>query len=89
MKNFVSVYPIEDATRLLGGRWRTLLIYSLIDGPKRFSDLRRDNPKISQRMLTLNLRELEQAGVVSRTVHPGVPPCVHYELNPSGRKLVR
>ena len=59
MKNTVSGCSIEDAMRLLGGRWRTLLIYYLADGPKRFSDLRRDNPTISHRMLALDLRELE------------------------------
>jgi DNA-binding HxlR family transcriptional regulator len=88
MKNTVSGCPIEDAMRLLGGRWRTVLIYYLIDGPKRFSDLRRDNPTISHRMLTLDLRELEAAGVVSRTVYPGVPARVDYELTEDGRKLV-
>lgn len=88
MKEDVSKCPIESAMRLLGGRWRTLLIYYLTDGPKRFSDLMRDNPKISHRILTLNLRELEEAGVVSRTVHPGVPPRVDYELTPDGRRLL-
>lgn len=74
--------------RLLGEHWRTLLIYYLIEGPKRFSDLRRDNPKISQRMLTLELRELEVAGVVSRTVYPTKPPQVEYELTADGRNLI-
>lgn len=74
--------------RLLSGRWRTLLIYYLIDGPKRFSDLRRDNPTISHRMLTLDLRELEAAGVVSRTVYPTKPPQVEYALTADGRKLI-
>lgn len=88
MKTTVSGCSIEDAMRLLGGRWRTILIYYLIGGPKRFSDLRRDNPKISHRMLTLDLRELEAAGVVSRTVHPGVPAKVEYALTDAGRDLV-
>ena len=89
MMTTVSGCPIEDAMRLLSGRWRTLLIYYLIDGPKRFSELRRDNPTISQRMLTLDLRELETAGVISRTVHPGVPPRVEYELTADGRGWCR
>jgi DNA-binding HxlR family transcriptional regulator len=88
MKNTVSGCPIEDAMRLLGGRWRTLLIYYLIDGPKRFSELRRDNPGISHRMLALDLRELEAAGVLWRTVHPGVPPKVEYGLTEDGRTLI-
>lgn len=88
MKDTVSGCPIEDVMRLLSGRWPTLLIYYLSNGPKRFSELRRDNPKISQRMLTLELRELEAAGIVSRTVYPGVPARVDYELTADGRALV-
>jgi DNA-binding HxlR family transcriptional regulator len=88
MKSTVSGCPIEDAMRLLSGRWRTLLIYYLIEGPKRFSDLQRDNPTISHRMLTLDLRELEAAGVVARTVYPTVPPRVEYALTEDGRRLV-
>jgi len=88
MKNSVSACPIEDVMRLLSGRWRTLLIYYLSGGPKRFSELRRDNPTISHRMLTLNLRELEAAGVIFRTVYPSVPPRVDYALSDDGRRLV-
>ncbi|QCI66947.1 winged helix-turn-helix transcriptional regulator [Phreatobacter stygius] len=88
MKESLSECPIEDAMRVLGGRWRSLVVYYLKDGPKRFSDLRRDMPKISQRMLTLDLRELEAIGVVSRTVYPEVPPRVEYELTADGRKLM-
>lgn len=74
--------------RLLSGRWRTLLIYYLTDGPRRFGELRRDNPKISHRMLTLELRTLEDAGVVSRTAYPGRIARVEYELTEQGRKLI-
>lgn len=88
MKASVSSCPIDGAMRLLSGRWRTLIIYYLTDGPRRFSDLKRDLGTISQRMLTLDLRDLEQAGVVSRTVSGDVPPRVDYELTAEGRKLV-
>ena len=88
MKETVSGCSIEDAMRVLSGRWRGVLIYYLKDGTKRFSDLRRDNPRISQRMLTLDLRELEAAGVVSRTVYPEVPPRVEYALTAGGRRLL-
>jgi DNA-binding HxlR family transcriptional regulator len=88
MKETISGCPIEDAMRLLSGRWRTLLLYYLIDGKKRFAQLRRDNPKISHRMLTHELRALESAGVVSRTVKPGKIAHVEYELTEGGRKLV-
>lgn len=88
MKTTVSGCPIEDAMRLLSGRWRTLLVYYLIDGKKRFAQLRRDNPKISHRILTHELRALESAGVITRTVVPGKIAHVEYELTESGRKLV-
>ena len=88
MKDTVSGCPIEDAMRLLSGRWRTLLVYYLIDGKKRFAQLRRDNPKISHRMLTLELRVLEDAGVIKRTVIPGRVAHVEYELTEGGRKLI-
>jgi DNA-binding HxlR family transcriptional regulator len=73
--------------RLLGGRWRIVLVYYLLEGPKRFSDLRRAMPRISQRMLTLDLRALEEAGLVSRTVYPEVPVRVEYALTAEGKRL--
>lgn len=72
---------------LLGGRWRLLLASYLVDGPKRFNELRRDVPGISQRMLTLDLRALEDAGLVKRTVYPTVPPKVEYELTVDGMRM--
>jgi DNA-binding transcriptional ArsR family regulator len=66
----------------LSGRWPTLLIYYLKDGTKRFSDLRRDNPTVSHRILTLELRKLEKAGIVERTVFDGYPLRVEYDLTP-------
>ncbi|MBM0108643.1 helix-turn-helix transcriptional regulator [Steroidobacter sp. S1-65] len=88
MKTTISGCPIEDAMRLLSGRWRTLLVYYLIDGKKRFAQLRRDNPKISHRILTHELRALESAGVITRTVIPGKIAHVEYELTEAGHKLV-
>lgn len=88
MKDLVSACPIEDVMRVLSGRWPTLLLYYLKDGTKRFSDLQRDNPTISHRMLTLELRKLEQAGIARRTVFDGYPLRVEYDLTESGLKLV-
>jgi len=70
------------------GRWPTLLIYYLKEGTKRFSNLRRDNPTISHRMLTLELRKLKLAGIVRRTDFDGYPRRVEYGLTASGRALV-
>ncbi|QCL98037.1 helix-turn-helix transcriptional regulator (plasmid) [Agrobacterium tumefaciens] len=72
---------------LLGGRWRLLIASYLVDGPKRFNELRRLVPGISQRMLTLDLRALEEAGLVSRTVYPTIPVKVEYALTSDGRRL--
>ena len=77
MKESVTGCSIEEAMRLLGGRWRLLLVSYLVDGPKRFNALRRDVPHISQRMLTLDLRALEEAGLVARTVYPVVEGDSH------------
>jgi DNA-binding HxlR family transcriptional regulator len=87
MKDLVSECPVENAMLVLGGRWRILLVYYLLEGTKRFSELRRDMPKISQRMLTLDLRALEEAGYVTRTIIPQVPVRVEYSLTEEGRRL--
>ncbi|AZO70135.1 MAG: helix-turn-helix transcriptional regulator [Mesorhizobium sp.] len=88
MKDVVSRCPIEETMRVLSGRWPTLLLYYLKDGTKRFSELRRDNPTVSHRILALELRKLEDAGIVRRTAHSGYPLRVDYDLTTSGRKLV-
>jgi DNA-binding HxlR family transcriptional regulator len=88
MKDLVSRCPIEEVMQILSGRWPTLLIYYLKQGTKRFSDLRRDNPTISHRMLALELRKLEDAGIVSRTEFGGYPLRVEYDLTSAGRSLV-
>jgi DNA-binding HxlR family transcriptional regulator len=88
MKTVVSHCPIEDAMRVLSGRWPTLLLYYLKEGTRRFSDLRRDNPTVSHRILSLELRKLQDAGIVRRTAYEGYPLRVEYSLSPFGRKLV-
>lgn len=74
--------------QVLSGRWPTLLLYYLKDGTKRFSELRRDNPTVSHRILTLELRKLEAAGIVLRIAHEGYPLRVDYTLTPFGLGLV-
>lgn len=88
MKDLVSHCPIEEAMQLLSGRWPGLLIYYLKDGPRRFGDLRRDNPTVSHRMLSLELRKLQAAGVVHREELPVYPRHVTYSLTASGEALV-
>ena len=74
--------------QVVGGRWPALLIYYLQEGTRRFGELRRDNPTISHRMLTLELRKLEEAGIVRRTDFAGYPRRVDYDLTPAGHRLV-
>ncbi len=88
MKNTVSRCPIEGVMQVLSGRWPTLLLYYLKDDTKRFGDLRRDNPTISHRMLTVELRKLEDAGIVRRSAFEGYPLRVEYDLTPKGLELV-
>jgi len=74
--------------QVLSGRWPTLLLYYLKDGTKRFSELKRDNPTVSHRILSLELRKLEEAGLVRRTAHEGYPLRVDYALTPFGLRLL-
>lgn len=72
---------------LIGGKWKGIIIYHLFKGEKRFSELRRLLPEITQRMLTLQLRELEKTKIVSRKVFAEVPARVEYSLTPVGQAL--
>jgi DNA-binding HxlR family transcriptional regulator len=71
----------------IGDKWTVLVVQTLGAGPKRFNELRREIPSVSQRMLTLTLRNLERDGLVSRTVTPSIPPRVDYALTDLGRSL--
>lgn len=88
MKSVVSQCPIEEVMVVLSGRWPALLLYYLQQGTKRFGELRKDNPTISHRMLTRELRKLEAAGVVVRTQYEGYPSRVDYSLSASGKALL-
>ncbi|CAM4370352.1 MAG: helix-turn-helix domain-containing protein [Paenibacillus macerans] len=80
--------PVEYTLDVIGGKWKGLLLYHLINGPIRFNEFRRICPTITQRMLTLQLRELEQDGIVHREVYHQVPPKVEYSLTEFGQTLV-
>jgi DNA-binding HxlR family transcriptional regulator len=71
----------------IGDKWSVLIVATLGEGPRRFNELRREIPSVSQRMLTLTLRNLERDGLVSRTVTPTIPPRVDYALTDLGHSL--
>jgi DNA-binding HxlR family transcriptional regulator len=73
----------------IGDKWTVLIVGTLGEGSKRFNELRREIPSVSQRMLTLTLRNLERDGIVSRTVTPTIPPRVDYELTELGQSLLK
>ena len=83
-----EVCPIRDVLDRIGDKWSTLLIFTLAERNHRFGELRRAISDISQRMLTQTLRELQEDGLVNRTVHPTTPPSTEYELTELGRSLV-
>lgn len=89
MKNttYTENCPVRVILKLLGGKWKTLIVYSLFDGTKRFNEIRRLIPDVTQRMLTNQLRELEEDKILIRKVYPEVPPKVEYSLTATGVAL--
>ena len=78
---------ISGLLQRIGDKWSVLVVETLGQGSMRFNELRRAIPSVSQRMLTLTLRNLERDGLVNRTVTPSIPPRVDYELTELGRSL--
>lgn len=79
--------PVEFTIDVLGGKWKPLILYYLLEGTKRFGALQRLLPHVTRRMLTQHLRELERDGIVHRKVYSQVPPMVEYSLTEVGRSL--
>ncbi|MBD2292702.1 helix-turn-helix transcriptional regulator [Anabaena sphaerica FACHB-251] len=78
---------VESTIKIIGGRWKVLIIRELISGAKRFGELQRALHGITQKMLTQQLRELEEDGIVHREIYAQIPPKVEYSLTPLGESL--
>ncbi|MFE0754711.1 winged helix-turn-helix transcriptional regulator [Inquilinus sp. NPDC058860] len=78
---------VEVTLAVMGGKWKPVILYQLLDGPKRFGELRKTVGGATQRSLTLQLRELEADGILNRRVFAEVPPRVEYSLTEYGRTL--
>jgi len=79
--------PVEATLDLIDGKWKGVILYHLLDDKIRFNELKRRLSRITQRMLTRQLRELEAAGLIHREIFPEVPPRVEYSLTALGRSL--
>ncbi len=86
MKKTISC-PVEAAVSTIGGKWKIFIIYNLLQGTKRFGELKKLIPGITQKMLTQQLRELEEKNIIRRKIYPEVPPKVEYSMTELGKKL--
>lgn len=86
-KNELPLCPVEVTLSLISDRWKVLIIRDLLDGTKRFGELKKSIGNVSQKVLTSNLRSMEKAGLIIRKVYAEVPPKVEYSLTETGMSL--
>lgn len=79
--------PVEAALDLIGGKWKSIILFRVMEETRRFNELRRLMPGLTQRMLTNQLRELERDGLIERKVYAEVPPKVEYSMTAFGKTL--
>jgi len=79
---------MDITMHFIGGKWKTVVLWYLINGKKRFSELRRHIPEITEKMLSLQLKALEKDKFIVRKVYPVVPPKVEYSLSDTGRRII-
>lgn len=87
LKNSLPDCPVETTLLLISDKWKVLILRDLLQGTKRFSELKKSLGQVSQKVLTSQLRQMEANGLISRTVYAQVPPRVEYTLTELGRSL--
>lgn len=87
MQKILPPCPIETTLLLIGNKWKVLILRDLFDGTKRFGELKNSIGDISQKVLTQNLRKMEEDGLTNRKVYPEIPPRVEYSLTELGHTL--
>ena len=86
-KKALPACPVETTLSLIGDKWKVLILRDLMSGTKRFGELKKSLGSVSQKVLTAQLRDMEEDGLVSRTVYAEVPPRVEYALTETGNSL--
>ena len=86
-KKQLPACPVETTLSLIGDKWKVLILRDLMDGTKRFGELKKSIGSVSQKVLTAHLRDMEENGLVNRTVYAEVPPRVEYSLTEIGHSL--
>ena len=87
MKSCEFTCPVEATIQLIGGKYKAVILWHLMSGTLRYSQLHKRMPKATDKMLTQQLRELERDGLINRVVYPVVPPKTEYSLTDFGRSL--
>lgn len=87
MTDCLPACPVETTLTLIGDKWKVLILRDLMEGTKRFGELKRSLGNISQKVLTAQLRSMEESGLLERTVYAEVPPRVEYSLTGLGKSL--
>lgn len=85
--NDLPACPVETTLTLIGDKWKVLILRDLLPGTKRFGELKKSIGSVSQKVLTSQLRDMEESGLLTRTVYAEVPPRVEYSLTPLGQSL--
>lgn len=87
VKRELPACPVETTLTLIGDKWKVLILRDLLTGTKRFGELKKSVGNVSQKVLTAQLRAMEDSGLLTRTVYPEVPPRVEYSLTELGLSL--